>query len=123
MILLTYNCSTNCQIELKLRNVKQIRILITIWTTIFVGFPTAIGTISEYETEIIPKLLNNAESWLGLNDSHIEKLQNFQDNFIRKVFQVSAAGTPKGMLMLYGQMLSVKWRITEMKSRSIGKTM
>ena len=55
--------------------------------------------ISEYETRIIPQLLNNAESWLGLNDSHIEKLQNFQ------VFQVSAAGTPKGMLILDGQML------------------
>ena len=33
------------------------------------GFPTSIGPISEYETKIIPKLLNKVESWLALNDS------------------------------------------------------
>ena len=27
------------------------------------------GPISEYETKVIPKLLNNAESWLGLDDN------------------------------------------------------
>ena len=53
-----------------------------------IGFPTAMGPISEYETKIIPKLLNNAESWLGINDSHLKTLQEFQDNFIMKVFQV-----------------------------------
>ena len=73
-----------------------------------IGFPTAMGPISEYETKIIPKLLNNAEFWLGLNDSHIKTLQNFQDTFIMKVFQVSARGTPKGMLRLDSQMLSMK---------------
>ena len=61
------------------------------------GFPTAMGPISEYETKVIPKLLNNAESWLGINDSHLTTLQEeFQDNFLRKVFQVAAKGTPKG---------------------------
>ena len=52
--------------------------------------------ISEFETKFLPKLLNNAESWLGINDSHIKKLQNFQDNSFRKVIQVSASGTPQG---------------------------
>ena len=48
------------------------------------GFPTVMGPISEYETKVIPKLLNNAESCLGLNDSHLKTLQEFQDNFLRK---------------------------------------
>ena len=39
------------------------------------GFPTAMGPISEYETKVIPKFLNNAESWLGINDSHLTTLQ------------------------------------------------
>ena len=77
------------------------------------GFPTAMGPISEYETKVIPKLLNNAESWLGLNDSHIKTLQEFQDNFLRKVFQVAARGTPKGMLCLKSQILQMKWKIVE----------
>ena len=57
-----------------------------------IGF--AIGPINEYETKIATKLLNNADSWLGLNDSHMKTLQIFQDNFIRKVFQVLARCTP-----------------------------
>ena len=40
------------------------------------------GPISEYETKVIQKLLNDAESWIGLNDSHIKTLQEFQDNFL-----------------------------------------
>ena len=87
------------------------------------GFPTAMGPISEYETKVIPKLLNNAESWLGLNDSHIKTLQEFQDNFLRKVFQVAARGTPKGMLRLDSQILSMKWKIVQIKLRAIAKTM
>ena len=28
-----------------------------------IGFPTALGAISEYNTKVIPQLLNNCESW------------------------------------------------------------
>ena len=52
-----------------------------------IGFPLAIATINEYETKIETKHLNNAESWLGPNDSHNKKLQNCKDDFIMKVFQ------------------------------------
>ena len=81
------------------------------------------GPISEYETKVIPKLLNNAESWLGINDSHLTTLQEFQDNFLRKVFQVAAKGTPKGMLCLDSQILPMKWKIVQIKLRAIAKTM
>ena len=65
-----------------------------------IGFQTAMGPISEFETKVIPKLLNNAESWL-----------------------VSARGTPKGMLCLDSQILSMKWKIVKIKLGVIAKTM
>ena len=71
------------------------------------------GPTREFETKIVQKLLNNSESWLGLNNIYKDKLQEFQNKFIRKVFQLSPSGTPKGMLELDGQMLSIKWRIVE----------
>ena len=88
-----------------------------------IGFPTAWGAVSEYNTKVLPQLLNNCESWLGIADSDIQKLQDFQDNYILKFFQVSAKGTPKGMLMLDSQILSMKWRINLEKIRAISKTM
>ena len=57
--------------------------------------------------------MNNADSWLGLKDSHIKTLQNFEDNFIMKVFQVAARGTPKSML----------WLDSQNKLRAIAKRM
>ena len=66
----------------------------------------------------MPKLLNNFESWLGLNNTHLEKLQEFQNKFLREVLHVAQSGTPKGMLELDGQMLSMKWRIVEIQLRA-----
>ena len=87
-----------------------------------IGFPSAIGPINEFESKVATKLLNNADSWLGLNDS--KTLQNFQDNFIMKVFQVAARGTTKRILwLLDSQMLKMKWRIIQQKLRVIAKTM
>ena len=88
-----------------------------------IGFPTAWGAISEFETKVIPQLLNNAESWLGIKNSDLKILQDLQDDYVRRVFQVSARGTPLGMLMLDSQILSMKWRIILAKIRSIAKTM
>ena len=47
-----------------------------------IGFPTAWGAVSEYNTKVLPQLLNNCESWLGISDSDIKILQDFQDNYI-----------------------------------------
>ena len=57
-----------------------------------IRFPTAWGAISEFKTKVIPQLLNNAESWLGIEDSDIEILQDLQNDYVRRVFQVSARG-------------------------------
>ena len=32
-----------------------------------------------FRARIIPALLNNSKSWIGLNDSHIKELQDFHD--------------------------------------------
>ena len=56
-----------------------------------IGFPRAIGPINEYTTKIIPKLLNNAESWLGLNDSH-QEISKPQDTKSRDKKRILVAG-------------------------------
>ena len=48
-----------------------------------IGFNTAVGPIGEFESKIASKILNNAHSWIGLNNSHIKMLQNFQDEFTK----------------------------------------
>ena len=68
------------------------------------------------------QLLNNSELWLGLIKTHINKIQEFQYIFLRRVFQVSPSGTPKGMLELDGQMISMNWMIVESRLRALGKT-
>ena len=77
--------------------------------------PSAVAPIVRFEREIASKLLANSESWLGLNQTHLDKLKEFQDRFLRRVFQVSQSGRSKGMLELngHGQVLSMKWRIVE----------
>ena len=49
-----------------------------------------LGPINEYEIKIATKLWNYEDSWLwlGLHEIHIKTLQNFQDEFIMKWFQV-----------------------------------
>ena len=60
------------------------------------------SSIRKVKSKIVMKLLNNSESWLGLNQTHIDKLQEFQNKFVRRVFQVSPSETPKGILKLEG---------------------
>ena len=50
-----------------------------------------------FEAEVIPALLFNAESWIGFNEKHSKLLQDFQDRFVRRVFQVHVS-TPKAIL-------------------------
>ena len=41
-----------------------------------------------FEARIIPALLNNCESWIDIKESHIKDLQDFQDEFIRRVLHL-----------------------------------
>ena len=57
-----------------------------------------VKTWMKFKSEIANKLLTNSKSRLGLNQTHLDKLQDFHDRFLRRVFQVAQSGTPKGML-------------------------
>ena len=48
---------------------------------------------------------------IGLNDTHIERMQKVQVNYFMKVFQIANTGTPKCKVRLDSQTLQVKWQI------------
>ena len=67
-----------------------------------------------FEATVIPSLLHNAESWISLNNNHIEELQKFQDKFIRKVLRLPDS-TPKAILNWDVGLLPMKYRIAQKK--------
>ena len=73
-----------------------------------------------YEAQIIPALLNNCESWIGIKDKHIEELQKFQDEFLRKVLRVHVS-TTKAILHWDTGLAPMKWRILQKKLLFIRK--
>ena len=56
-----------------------------------------VSTHIMYEATIIPALLHNCESWIGINNKHLKSLQDFQDKFIRKLLRL-AKSTPKAII-------------------------
>ena len=66
------------------------------------GMPSAMAAIVKFEQEIVTQLLTNSESWLRLNQTHLDKLQDFQNGFLRKFLAVSQSGTPKEMIKMDG---------------------
>ena len=75
-----------------------------------------------FEAEVIPALLFNAESWIGFNEKHSKLLQDFQDRFIRRVFQVHVS-TPKAILNYDAELLPMKWRVAVKKISFVKKIM
>ena len=61
-----------------------------------------------------PALLFKNESWIGITDSHISDLQNFQDKFVRKLFRLPPS-TPKAIIHWDSGLKLMKWRIAEKK--------
>ena len=75
-----------------------------------------------FEAEVIPALLFNAESWIGFNEKHSKLLQDFQDRFVRRVFQVHVS-TPKAILSYDSELLPMKWRVAIKKISFVKKIM
>ena len=75
-----------------------------------------------FEATIIPALLHNAESWIGITDSIIKDLQDFQDKFIRKVLRLPKS-TTKALYQWDSGMVSMKWRIALKKLLFVNKIM
>ena len=83
------------------------------------GMNSAMAAIIQFETQAVTKLLNNCESWIGVTENHIQRLQDIQNKFLRRVL----IGTPKGMMELDGQILMMHLRIMQKKLRLVGKIM
>ena len=63
-----------------------------------------------YEAQIIPCLLHNSESWIGMTKKHLEVLQKFQDQFVRKVLRIPLS-TPKAIMQYDTGLWSMDWRM------------
>ena len=66
-------------------------------TTLMNGNGNSLPTFKLYEVQVIPAILFNSESWIGLTDTDISDLQNFQDKFVQKLLphpKPSYTGTP-----------------------------
>ena len=63
-----------------------------------------------FEAQIIPSLLNNAESWIGITEKQIKELQDFQDIFTREVLHL-APSTTKAIINWDVNMMPMKWQI------------
>ena len=86
------------------------------------GTGNSIAAINLFEAQIIPSLLHNCESWIGLNQTHISDLQDFQDKFLRKLLWLPIT-TPKAILHWDTKMKLMKWRIAERKLKFVNKIM
>ena len=75
-----------------------------------------------FEAQVIPALLNNCESWIGIKDKHIKDLQRVQDEFIWRVLRISDK-TTKAIINWDIGLAPMKWRIAERKLQQVRKTM
>ena len=70
--------------------------------------------IKLFEAQVIPALLFNCESWIGITEIQINDLQGFQDKFIRKLMHLPTS-TPKAILHWDSGMEMMKWRLARRK--------
>ena len=75
-----------------------------------------------YEAMIIPALLHNCESWIGLDDSHLKLLQQFQEKFVRRLLWLPSS-VPKVLLEYDTGLEPMKWRIAYRKLNILRKLM
>jgi hypothetical protein len=83
---------------------------------------TSMAAIKLYEATVVPALLFNSESWIGITEAQINELQGFQDKFLRKLLHLPNS-TPKTILHWDGEMELMKWRIARQKLFFLNKLM
>jgi hypothetical protein len=83
---------------------------------------TSMAAIKLYKATVVPALLFNCESWIGITDAQITELQGFQDKFLRKLLHLPNS-TPKAILHWDGEMELMKWRIARQKLFFLTKLM
>ena len=80
-------------------------------TPIIWGICNSLAATKLFEAQVITAPLHNCESWIGLNETHISGLQDFQDKFIRKLLKLPPS-TPKAILYWDSGLKIMNWRIT-----------
>ena len=91
-------------------------------TPMMSGFGHSKVAFNLFEAQIIPCLLHNAESWIGITNKQIKQLQEFQDIFVRKVLRI-APSTTKALINWDIGLQSMKWRIASKKLQFVRKIM
>ena len=86
------------------------------------GTGNSLPAIKLFEAQIIPALLYNCESWIGISDNQVAELQIFQDKFLRKLFRLPIS-TAKAILHWDTGLKPMKWRIVERKMLFLAKIM
>ena len=74
------------------------------------GLGNSTAPFKLYDATIAEGLLTNCESWIGINQNHIDMLQSFQDKFIKNALRL-ADSIPKALLTWDIGLTPVKWRI------------
>ena len=82
----------------------------------------SLTAIKLFEAQVIPALLFNCESWIGITDCQVDELQSFQNKFIRKLLHLPIS-TPKAILHWDAGMEMMKWRIAKRKMLFLRKLM
>ena len=78
------------------------------------GLGNSLPPFKLFNATVAESLLTNCPSWIGLNESHINLLQNFQDGFIRNALHL-ANSIPKALLTWDIGLMPMKWRIAQKK--------
>ena len=78
--------------------------------------------LKEFEARVIPLLLNNCETWIGITDKQVEELQKFQEKFLISAFRL-ADTTTKALINWDTGMKPMRWRIAEKKLQFLRKLM
>ena len=71
------------------------------------------AAITLFKAQVIPSLIFNCESWIGINNTHLNTIQAFQDAFISRLLHLPRAGTAKSLIRMDSGMIMMKWRIAE----------
>ena len=83
---------------------------------------SSLTAIKLAEAQVIPALLFNSESWIGITEGQINDLQSFQDKFVRKLMHLPIS-KPKAILHWDSAMEMMRWRIARQKLLFLRKIM
>jgi hypothetical protein len=73
-----------------------------------------LGAITLFDACIVTSLLNNASTWIGINDHHYKLLDSFLYDFLRALLQLPGS-TPLACLRGATAVMGMKWRVWQEK--------